>query len=220
MKNRTNSKGLPRTAEIFLALAGLVLLLPLFIAIPVLIKSSSHGSVLFCQTRVGRRGNSFTLFKFRTMRSDAGGLKLTALDDERLTRAGKFLRQYKLDELPQLWNVLRGEMSFAGARPEVPEYVDVHNPLWQEILEVRPGITDPIALKLRNEELLLASVEDKEAFYTEILQPFKLRGWAHYARHKTWKTDLLVIFQTFKVILLPKTAPPPTLEELSVAIVD
>ncbi len=220
MKNRTYSRGLPRTAEIFLAFAGLVLLLPLFLAIPVLIKSSSRGSILFCQTRVGRRGREFTLLKFRTMRSDAKGLKLTALDDERLTPTGKFLRQYKLDELPQLWNVLRGEMSFAGARPEVPEYVDLDNPLWQTILNMRPGITDPIALKLRNEELLLASVEDKEAFYTEILQPFKLRGWAQYAREKTWKTDLSVILQTFKVILLPKTAPPPTREEMSVAIID
>lgn len=220
MKNRTQTKGLPRTAEILLALAGLLVLLPLLISIPVIIKSTSRGSVLFCQTRVGRRGKEFTLLKFRTMRNDAEGLKLTALDDARLTPVGKFLRQYKLDELPQLWNVLRGEMSFAGARPEVPEYVDLENSLWQEVLTVRPGITDPIALKLRNEEQLLASVEDKEAFYTEILQPFKLRGWAQYAREKTWKTDVSVIFQTFKVILLPKTAPPPTREEMSVAIID
>ncbi len=220
MKNQTHSKGLPRIAEIFLALAGLMVLLPLFIAIPVLIKSSSQGSIFFCQKRVGRRGREFTLLKFRTMRNDAKGLKLTALDDERLTRTGKFLRQYKLDELPQLWNVLRGEMSFAGARPEVPEYVDLQNPLWQDILSVRPGITDPIALKLRNEELLLASVEDKETFYKEILQPFKLRGWANYAREKTWKTDLSVICKTFKVILLPKTAPLPTREELRMAIIE
>ena len=220
MKNRTHSRGLPRTAEIFLALTGLLLLLPLLITIPALIKSTSRGSILFRQIRVGRRGSEFTLYKFRTMQSGADGLKLTALDDVRLTRTGKFLRRYKLDELPQLWNVLRGEMSFAGPRPEVPEYVDVHNPLWQEVLTVRPGITDPIALKFRNEEQLLASVEDREAFYTEILQPFKLRGWAEYARHKTWKTDLFVIFRTFKVILLPNSAPPPTREELSVAIID
>lgn len=220
MKNQLNSRGLPRSAEIFLAFAGLMLLFPLFLIISALIKLSSRGTVFFRQTRVGRHGNLFTLLKFRTMRSDAEGLKLTAQDDKRLTRAGKFLRQYKLDELPQLWNVLRGEMSFAGARPEVPEYVDLQNPLWQDILAVRPGITDPIALKLRNEELLLASVEDKETFYVEILQPFKLRGWANYARNKTWKTDLLVIFKTFKVILLPNTAPLPTREDLAVAIVD
>jgi lipopolysaccharide/colanic/teichoic acid biosynthesis glycosyltransferase len=154
------------------------------------------------------------------MRSDSKGLKLTAQDDRRLTRAGKWLRRYKLDELPQLWNVLRGEMSFVGPRPEVAEYVDLKNPLWQEILTVRPGITDPATLRLHNEEQLLASVEDKEAFYTEILQPFKLRGWAECARHKTWKTDLLIILRTFKVILLPNAAAPPSVEELSMAAID
>ncbi|MCU0240104.1 MAG: sugar transferase [Pyrinomonadaceae bacterium] len=220
MKKRKYSRGLPRVAEIFLAFAGLLFFLPIFLAISVLIKLSSHGSVLFCQTRIGQYGNSFTLYKFRTMRSDAEGLKLTSSDDIRITPTGKFLRQYKLDELPQLWNVLCGEMSFVGSRPEVPDYVHLENPLWQEVLEIRPGITDPITLKLRNEEQLLTTVDDKETFYTEILLPYKLRGWANYAKHKTWKTDLLVIFQTFKSILLPTTVQPVTCEELSVAIID
>lgn len=130
------------------------------------------------------------------------------------------MRRYKLDELPQLWNVVRGEMSLVGPRPEVPEYVDTENSLWREILEIRPGITDPVSLRLRNEEQLLASVADKEAFYTEILQPYKLRGWAEYARGKTRRTDLQILVRTLKVIILPKTAAPPTPEELSVAILD
>ncbi|HEX8367784.1 MAG TPA: sugar transferase [Pyrinomonadaceae bacterium] len=220
MQNRAYGRGLPRTAEIYLSLAGLALLFPLFVALAVLVKSTSKGTVFFRQKRIGLGGSEFVLYKFRSMRSDSEGLKLTAQDDKRLTGAGKWLRRYKLDELPQLWNVFRGDMSFVGPRPEVAEYVDSKNPLWQEILKVRPGITDPVALRLRNEEQLLASVEDKESFYTEILQPFKLRGWAGYARHKTWKTDLSILLRTFKVILLPNTAAPPTVEELSVAVID
>jgi lipopolysaccharide/colanic/teichoic acid biosynthesis glycosyltransferase len=215
MQNQSHPGGLPRTAEICLALAGLALLSPLFVALALLVKSSSKGAVFFRQKRIGRGGSEFVLYKFRSMRSDSAGLKLTAQDDGRLTRAGKWLRRYKLDELPQLWNVLRGEMSLVGPRPEVAEYVDLKNPLWREILAVRPGITDPVTLRLRNEEQLLAAVEDKEAFYTEILQPFKLRGWAEYARHKNWKTDVRILLRTFKVILLPDTAAPPTLEEMS-----
>lgn len=220
MQNQIDRRGIPRTAEICLSLAGLIFLLPLFVIISVIIKSTSKGTILFRQKRVGIGGGEFVLYKFRSMRNDAQGLKLTAQNDNRLTSIGKFLRRYKLDELPQLWNVLRGDMSFVGPRPEVVEYVDLNNRLWQEILKVRPGITDPIALRLRNEEELLASVEDKESFYTEILQPFKIRGWADYARCKTWKTDLLILFRTFKVILMPHTAPPPTREELSTAIID
>ncbi len=220
MPNQSHQRRLPRTAEICLSLAGLALLSPLFLVIAVLIKLSSHGAVFFRQKRIGLKGEKFVLYKFRSMRSDSEGLKLTAEDDCRLTRIGKRLRRYKFDELPQLWSVARGDMSLVGPRPEVPEYVDLRNPLWREILSVRPGITDPVALRLRNEEHLLASVADKETFYTEVLQPFKLRGWAEYARRKTWKTDLLILLRTFEVILLPNTAAPPTSEELSVVIVD
>jgi len=220
MEHKTRTRGLSRPAEVILALAGMVFLLPLFLAIPAVIKSTSKGTVFFRQRRIGRRGAEFILYKFRTMHQNSEGIKLTSRNDSRLTPVGRFLRQYKLDELPQLWNVLRGEMSFAGPRPEVSEYVDLKCPLWREILAVRPGISDPVALKFRNEEQLLAEVEDKEKFYTEVLLPFKLRGWAEYARHKTWRTDLSVIFRTLKVILLPRTAPPPTREELTVAVIE
>jgi lipopolysaccharide/colanic/teichoic acid biosynthesis glycosyltransferase len=224
MPTSADQRGLSRPAEICLSLAGLILLFPLFITLAVVVKSTSRGTVFFRQARVGRGGREFTLLKFRSMRAGggggAGGVNLTAQDDRRLTSAGKYMRRYKLDELPQLWNVVRGEMSLVGPRPEVPEYVDTENPLWREILEIRPGITDPVALRLRNEEQLLASVADKEAFYTEILLPYKLRGWAEYARAKTRRTDLQILVRTLKVVILPKTAAPPTLEELSVAILD
>jgi lipopolysaccharide/colanic/teichoic acid biosynthesis glycosyltransferase len=220
MKNRSQFRATSRTGEICLALAGLTVLLPLLILFAVMIRSSSRGPVLFRQRRVGLEGSEFVLYKFRSMLSDSNGLKLTAQNDERLTPVGKWLRRYKLDELPQLWNVVRGEMSFVGPRPEVSEYVDLKNPLWREILRVRPGITDPVALRLRNEEQLLASVEDKEAFYVEVLLPFKLQGWGEYVRRKTWKTDVRILFQTFKVILSPNAAPPRIPEELSVAVTD
>ncbi len=213
-----NHRGLSRTTEICLSLAGLLFLFPVFVTLAAVVKSTSRGAIFFRQGRIGRGGREFTLYKFRSMRSGAGGVNLTAQGDRRLTSAGKYMRRYKLDELPQLWNVVRGEMSLVGPRPEVSEYVDLKNPLWQEILSVHPGITDPVALRLRNEEELLASVADKEAFYIETLQPYKLRGWAEYARHKTWKTDLQILFRTFKVILLPKTAAPPTPEELSINV--
>ena len=164
MEHKTRTRGLSRPAEVILALAGMIFLLPLFLAIPAVIKSTSKGTVFFRQRRIGRRGAEFILYKFRTMHQNSEGIKLTSRNDSRLTPVGRFLRQYKLDELPQLWNVLRGEMSFAGPRPEVSEYVDLNCPLWQEILAVRPGISDPVALKFRNEEQLLAEVEAEDAW--------------------------------------------------------
>ena len=214
MNIEAKQKGIPRGAEICLSLAALALCLPLFIGLAVLIKATSRGTILFRQKRVGRGGREFTLYKFRSMRCGADGLRLTAAGDARLTTFGGWLRRSKLDELPQLWNVLRGEMSLVGPRPEVAEYVRLENPLWREILTVRPGITDPVALRLRNEELLLAAVDDREAFYRQTLQPFKLRGWAQYARQKTLKSDVRILAQTFKVIILPARAHAPTPEEL------
>ena len=220
MQNKTQFRKLSRVSEICFASAGLLLLAPVLILFAFMIKSSSRGPVLFRQKRVGRGGSEFVLYKFRSMRSNSNGLKLTAQNDDRLTPVGKWLRRYKFDELPQLWNVVRGEMSFVGPRPEVPEYVDPEAPLWREILSVRPGITDPVALQLRNEEQLLASVDDKEAFYVEVLLPFKLEGWAQYARQKTWKTDVRILFRTFQIILPSNAAPPPFSEKSSVAIPD
>lgn len=173
---------------------------------------SSTGPIFFCQRRVGRYGKEFTMFKFRTMRVASDGLLITAATDSRITPIGRFLRQWKLDELPELYNVLKGEMSFVGPRPEVPEFVDLNCPLWKFILAVRPGITDPVTLTLRNEEGVLAQAEDKERYYREIIQPFKMRGYIEYLEMKSVGRDLAIIIRTLKVMLLAR--PEPRLLEL------
>jgi lipopolysaccharide/colanic/teichoic acid biosynthesis glycosyltransferase len=145
--------------------------------------------------------------------SDQGAL-VTAAGDNRISKIGKLIRRTKLDELPELWNIVRGEMSVVGPRPEVPELVDLTNPLWKEILEANPGLTDPVTLQLRNEEELLAQANDRNDFYKNILQPYKLRGYVHFVRNRTWKKDLNIIFRTMKAILFPKTVTQPTIEEM------
>lgn len=220
MNRNFSPRGIPRSFEIIIALAGLIALMPLFVLVALIIKLTSKGKVLFSQPRVGLGGEEFMIYKFRTMRPAKSGVNLTCANDNRVTGIGRWLRRLKMDELPQLWNILRGDMSFVGPRPEVPEYVDMKNPLWQEILSTRPGLTDPITLRLRNEEHLLAEVENKEAFYLETLQPFKIRGWAWFVRHKTWKTDIRIICRTLVAVALPRTAPLPDKEELQLALVD
>jgi len=153
------------------------------------------------------------MFKFRTMRvSSKKGLLITAATDNRITSIGRFLRQWKLDELPELYNVLKGEMSFVGPRPEVPEFVDLSSPIWKFVLDVRPGITDPVTLTLRSEEEVLAQAEDKERYYRDIIQPYKLRGYIEYLEMKSVVRDLAIIVRTLKVMLLSR--PEPRLLEL------
>jgi len=139
---------------------------------------------------------------------------VTARGDDRVTSVGRFLRRTKLDELPELWNVLKGDMALVGPRPEVPELVDLTDPLWVEVLRARPGLTDPVTVGLRNEELLMAGVEgDRERYYREVLQPKKLRGYAAYLRNRNWRSDLRVIGATAVAILRPGSAPEgPTSE--------
>src|SRR5262249_48435445 len=128
---------------------------------------------------------------------------------------GKILRKTKLDELPELWNVLRGDMSLIGPRPEVPRYVDLEDPVWRLVLEARPGITDPMTLRLRNEEALLVEVEgDHELFYLETLLPFKLDGYLNYLQARSWRSDLKVLWQTIVGVVFPNKTHPPTLEEI------
>lgn len=206
-KNFYSPEFFSRSAECAIALAGLIALLPLLLACCVLVRVSSPGKIFFRQQRVGRGGAVFTLYKFRTMIESSGGLPITAENDRRITFPGKILRKTKFDELPELYNVLRGEMSFVGPRPEVVELVDLENPLWHEVLKVRPGITDPITLEFRNEEQLLAGVEDKQKFYREVIQPYKLNGYVEYLKTKNLKNDLKIVGQTFRVVLFPHTAP-------------
>jgi FlaA1/EpsC-like NDP-sugar epimerase/lipopolysaccharide/colanic/teichoic acid biosynthesis glycosyltransferase len=211
--SKTLPKGLPRACEALIALMTLILFMPLFFLIALAILFTSKGPILFSQKRVGLKGKSFDLIKFRTMLVATDGLQLTAGDDSRVTQVGKFLRKTKLDELPGLWNVLKGEMALVGIRPEVEEYVDWNNKDWQFILQSRPGITDPVTLQLRNEESLLAGIDgDRERFYLEAVQPFKLKGYREYLETRTWTSDLNVLWRTAVAVIFPATAPPPTAE--------
>ena len=152
--------GLPRWAEATFAMAGLVVAAPVIALTGLGIAVSSRRPVFFRQQRVGQHGDTFNLYKPRTMRPSAGGPQITSNVDSRITRLGKFLRNTKLDELPTLWNVLRGDMSLVGPRPEVPRFVQLADPTWQKVLAVRPGITDPVTLRLRSEAELLAQIEE------------------------------------------------------------
>lgn len=197
----SDNRGIPRSCEFLMALGGLIVLSPVLVICALLVRLTSPGRILFCQNRVGRGGKLFKLRKFRTMHQSASGLPFTAATDSRITSAGKYLRHWKLDEFPELYNILLGEMSFVGPRPEVPELVDLSNPQWQKILEVRPGLTDPVTITLRNEESLLAAVENKEIFYREIIQPYKLSGYIKYIETKSFRIDFFIIIQTIKAVI-------------------
>jgi len=207
--------GLPRQVEAAIALAGLVMAAPLIALAAIMIAVTSRGPVIFRQKRMGRKGRTFTMYKLRTMRATNSGPQVTAGDDVRVTPVGKFLRKTKLDELPELWNVLKGDMSLIGPRPEVPRYVDLDDPMWRLVLEARPGITDPMTLRLRNEEALLVGVEgDRERFYLEALLPFKLEGYLNYLRARSWRSDLKVLWRTIVAVVFPNKTSLPTLEEI------
>jgi lipopolysaccharide/colanic/teichoic acid biosynthesis glycosyltransferase len=207
--------GLPRQAEAAIALIGLVMAAPLIALTAIAIAVTSRGPVIFRQKRMGRKGRTFTMYKLRTMRVANSGPQVTAGDDVRVTPMGKFLRKTKLDELPELWNVLKGDMSLIGPRPEVPRYVDLADPMWRLVLEARPGIADPMTLRLRNEEALLVEVEgDRERFYLETLLPFKLAGYLNYLQARSWRSDLKVLWQTVITVAFPNKTPLPTLEEI------
>ena len=198
-----------------LVAATLLLLLaaPVMALIAVAIKCDSPGPVLFRQERVGRGGRIFRIHKFRTMVVDAAarGPALTVGDDARITRVGQFLRRSKLDELPQLLDVLAGQMSLVGPRPELPQYVSLYPPeLRDKVLALRPGITDPVSLAFADETALLARAADPEREYVEVILPRKLSAAADYAEHSTFVTDLKVIARTLLLLLrrsLPRSGP-------------
>lgn len=209
-------RGIPRFFEALAALGGLVATSPLLLLATLLIRATSPGPALFRQERMGRHGKPFTLLKLRSMYlHDNSGHQVTAKGDSRVTFVGRLLRRTKLDELPQLWNVARGDLSLVGPRPEVSRYVNLDNPLWQEVLEVRPGITDPVTLRLRNEEELLAECEgDREKFYLSALQPYKLLGYVEYLRQRTWRVDMRVLIETLFAVIFPSQAPQPGVWEI------
>lgn len=166
------------------------------------VRLDSPGPALFRQVRVGRLGVLFTIHKFRTMAHAPAGLGLTVGADARITRAGHTLRRLKLDELPQLWDVLRGAMSLVGPRPDLPQYIERYpEPLRQQVLAVRPGITDPASLAYRDESNLLAQEPDPERAYLERILPHKLQLSADYANRATFMTDLRLLARTALLLL-------------------
>ncbi|TXD99718.1 sugar transferase [Mitsuaria sp. TWR114] len=192
-----------RLFDIVCAGIGLLLLSPLLLAVAVWVRLDSPGPVMFRQERVGRFGATFRIHKFRTMRVDAPrlGPQITIGDDARITRSGRWLRASKVDELPQLWDVLRGAMSLVGPRPEVPRYVALYPAELRElVLSVRPGITDPASLSFRNESELLARAEDPEREYVEVVMPMKLRLAADYVRNASLGGDIRLILATLGAI--------------------
>lgn len=178
------------------AMAMLILLAPIFAACALAISLSSPGPILFRQQRVGRDGRLFTLLKFRTMRADAAGPRITAAGDARITAVGRFLRRCKLDELPQLINVLRGEMSLVGPRPEVEEYVATYSAPQREALKASPGITSPASLAFIDEESILAGQPDRESYYTRVLLPRKLEIDLAYCRNIRFAADIGILAAT------------------------
>lgn len=188
-----------RLFDLLCAGLGLVVLSPLLLLVALWIKLDSPGPVMFRQERVGRGGRPFFIHKFRTMRVDAPSLgpQITVGADARITRSGRWLRASKIDELPQLWDVLRGAMSLVGPRPEVPRYVALYPAELREIvLSVRPGITDPASLSFRHESDLLAKAADPEREYVEVIMPMKLKLAADYVRNASLGGDIRLILAT------------------------
>jgi lipopolysaccharide/colanic/teichoic acid biosynthesis glycosyltransferase len=210
---RDVKSGLPRWVEVIFASWALVLASPVIAMAAVGIAVSSGWPIFFRQKRVGQHGETFELYKLRSMAVSAGGPEITSSADSRITPLGRFLRHTKIDELPTLWNVVRGDMSLVGPRPEVPRFVQLTNPTWQKVLAVKPGITDPMTLKLRSESELLGQVGgDTEEYYATELQPVKLKGYVAYLEKRTWRSDLKVLLGTAAAVLAPAESSRLTVE--------
>lgn len=190
-----------RAMDLAVAAAGVALLWPVLLAIAAAIRLEDGGTVFFRQIRVGERGVPFRIWKFRTMTASVGGRPITAEGDARITRVGGWLRRFRLDELPQLFNVLAGEMSLVGPRPELPRFVENYSPEERPVLDFRPGITDPASLRFRDEGAILAAAADPVQTYVERILPEKLRLSLAYARRATPMTDLRVLLATAGAML-------------------
>lgn len=191
-----------RTFDFFISLSGLLLLSPLLGLLAIAVKASSRGPVFFRQRRIGKDGSEFFIIKFRSMVVNAEklGLGVTRDGDPRITKVGRFLRKTKLDELPQLWNVLLGDMSFVGPRPEIPCYVEKYTVEQKRVLRLKPGITDLATLEFRNEEELLGTVADTERFYLEYCLPRKIELNLAYADKASVWEDLKIILRTLRLL--------------------
>jgi len=192
-----------RAFDLICSLLGLAVLSPVFLVLATWIVLDSRGGAFYGQIRVGRHGKDFLLFKFRSMNPGADNKGLLTLGgrDPRITKPGYYLRKYKLDELPQLWNVLKGDMSLVGPRPEVRKYVNRYTPEQLQVLYVRPGITDYASIEFSNESDLLAKAADPEKFYVDEVMPQKLRMNLKYIGNQSVLTDLRIIGLTFLKVL-------------------
>lgn len=190
-----------RTVDIIFSLIWIIILSPIYMILSLIIKIDSKGPVLFKQKRIGLHGKPFYIYKFRTMHTDASiDLKITPENDNRITQIGKYLRRYKLDEIPQLFNVIKGDMSLVGPRPEVPEYLCYYSDDFNRILNVKPGITDLASIKYRNESQLLANRENVAEYYINTILPDKMRMNFEYINKRSLYFDFLIIIKTIKSV--------------------
>ena len=192
-----------RFFDILFSIIGLVLLSPLFTVLYLLIRIESQGGGFYSQERIGKNGKPFKLFKFRSMRigSDKKGLITIGEKDNRITKTGFILRKYKLDELPQLWNVFIGDMSLVGPRPEVKKYTDLYTEEQKQVLQVRPGITDWASIKYVDENKMLGESKDPDDAYVNLIMPNKIKLNMVYIQHQTLGEYFKIIFTTFKEIV-------------------
>ena len=190
-----------RAFDILCSFLGLAVLSPVLLVVSVLVAVTSPGGVFFRQERIGKDGRPFRIFKFRSMRKDNAGLKITTGNDSRITPVGRFLRKSKIDELPQLINVLVGDMSFVGPRPEVADYVNLYTHYQRQVLLVRPGLTGLASIRFRNENDLLTASDDPNRTYVEQIMPRKIDLDLEYIPHASVFYDIKLIFQTFAVVI-------------------
>lgn len=190
--------------DLLISVPAIILLMPLFLLLGIAVAADSRGGIVYRQQRVGRHRKPFSIYKFRSMHPAQGetSLSLTVGDtDRRITRCGHWMRKYKLDELPQLFNVLKGEMSLVGPRPEVPEYVNLYTPEQLRVLSIKPGITDEASLVYLDENNMLAGVQDPEVFYINHIMPHKLACNLKYVENRSLWTDLRIIIKTLRQIV-------------------
>ena len=192
-----------RFVDLIFATLGLIALAPLMAGIALVVKLGDWGPVFFAQERVGQFGVPFRLYKFRTMIVNAEklGIPLTTRNDPRITRVGRWLRRTKVDELPQLWNVVKGDMSLVGPRPEVPRYVALYTAEQRRVLDVRPGLTDPASISFIDESSLLSASDAPEAVYAKTILPLKLTTNLEYAERATVGSDLIILVKTLVRLL-------------------
>jgi len=202
-----------RLLDLTFGLLLLALAAPLMGFLALAVRWHDGGPVFYRQERIGRHGRPFTILKFRSMRINNSGAAITSSGDDRITPIGRLLRRYKLDELPQLWNVVRGDMSLIGPRPEVPRFVNEADPIWQAVHQVRPGITDLATLVYRDEEQVLAQYADPERGYREAVLPAKLKLNLEYLERRTAARDLKLLALTIRYSFVPAGFHPDRVKD-------